>query len=85
MNGEVTTQQIFFTGAIGSIAPQILDWYARGLEVPDPNTKLIGAVFITLMFVSMAGYIAVIWGEKNLMKVFIIGIGTPCIVLSAAD
>ncbi len=91
MNGKgtadrnVTTAQIFYTGAIGSIAPQILDWYAKGISLPGMSTQTLGAAFVTLAFMGLAGYIAVIWGEKNLMKVFYIGISAPAIILSSAN
>ncbi len=67
--------QIFFTGAIGAFAPQILRWYSQGAEIPRDPMILAGQLVITLLFIGLVGYVALIWKVRDLKEAFFVGLG----------
>jgi hypothetical protein len=77
--------QVFLTGAVGAFAPQILRWYSQGLEIkPDP-WEIAGRAVVTLLFLALAGYVALLWDVRNLKEGFLVGLGVPSIILSAGS
>jgi len=77
--------QIFFTGTIGAFAPQILRWYSQGAEIPRDPMILAGQLVITILFIGLAGYVALIWKVRDLKEAFFVGLGVPAIILSSGS
>lgn len=79
-------KQVFFTGVAGAFAPQILRWYSQAsVDLDNDPVQLAGRIFITLLFLGLAGYITVLWDVRNLKEAFFIGLGVPSIILSAGS
>ena len=79
-------KQIFFTGIAGAFAPQILRWYSQAsVDLDNDPVQLAGRMFITLLFLGLAGYITLLWDVRSLKEAFFIGLGVPSIILSAGS
>ncbi len=81
----MSKSQIFFTGAIGAFAPQILRWYSQGAEISKDPMILAGQLLITLLFIGLAGYVTLIWKVRDLKEAFFVGLGVPAIILSSGS
>lgn len=84
----MTKMQIFWTGLGGAFAPQILRWYSQDTfdfaNDLDP-VKIAGRIFVTALFLALAGYVTVIWDPRTLKEAFWIGLAVPSIILSAGS
>lgn len=79
-------KQIFLTGVAGAFAPQILRWYSQAsVDLDNDPVQLAGRVFITSLFLGLAGYITLLWDVRSLKEAFFIGLGVPSIILSAGS
>lgn len=84
-----TRTQIFWTGSIGAISPQILRWYSQVAEgtvtfdLSGEGWKFAARLLVTILFVALAGYVTLIWKVRNLKEAFLVGLAIPSIILSA--
>lgn len=79
--------EVFLAGAIGALAPQILRWYTQWDGhggVPDPLIAA-GRAAVTLAFVALAGYVAMVWDVRSLKEGFLVGVGVPAVILGSGS
>jgi hypothetical protein len=79
--------EVFLAGAVGALAPQILRWYTQWDGhggMPDPLIAA-GRAAVTLAFVALAGYVAMVWDVRNLKEGFLVGVGVPAVILGSGS
>lgn len=84
---KLRKQEVFLAGAVGAFAPQLLRWYAQwdGRDgMPDP-LLVAGRLVLTLAFVALAGYVAMVWDVRNLKEGFLVGVAVPAVILGSGS
>lgn len=87
----MTKRKVFWTGALGAFAPQILRWYSQvtdatvTIDLTNEAWRIAARVLVTALFLAVAGYVALIWDVRNLKEAFLVGLGIPSIILTAGS
>jgi hypothetical protein len=78
----LTRSEILLTGAVGAFAPQILRWYNQAdLDMGFDVWAAAGHAAVVALFLTLAGYITMVWGVRTLKEAFFVGLAVPAIIL----
>src|SRR5919109_1030268 len=87
MADVLTERTKFLTGAFGGIAPFAI---RLGLDLVGGNTKITDALDISILIgigilAVVGGFVALIWKENDIKKLFYVGLGLPSLLTVAAS